>query len=111
MKFTTKLWIGLGALAALSPLGLYLPDKFKAGDAWGEWDAEKFKEMVGYIPAGLQKFSSFWKAIMPDYTFRGWENKGLGHLSFAYIVSAVIGIVICVTAAYFLGKLLTKKET
>ena len=38
MKTTTKLWIGLGVLAIASPLGLYLPDTFKAGEAWGEWN-------------------------------------------------------------------------
>ena len=31
MKTTTKLWIGLGVLAVISPIGLYLPEKFKAG--------------------------------------------------------------------------------
>jgi len=37
MTLTGKLWIGIGALIVLSPLGLILPDQFKAGSAWGEW--------------------------------------------------------------------------
>lgn len=54
MKTATKLWIGIGILILLSPLGLLLPEHFKAGDAWGEWGAGTFKELVGYIPQGLK---------------------------------------------------------
>jgi len=111
MKTITKLWIGLGSLAVLSPLGLYLPEKFKAGDAWGEWGPEKIKELVGYVPSGFQKVSSMWNAAMPDYAFKGWGEKGLGHLSLAYIVSAGVGIVLCFGGVYFLGKLLVRKKT
>jgi cobalt/nickel transport protein len=110
MKITTKLWLGLGTLALLSPIGLYLPEKFKAGDAWGEWDGDKIKEVVGYLPAGFEKLSSLWHAALPDYAFKGWEEKGLGHLSFAYIVSAVVGIALCVGGAFLLGKLLSRKQ-
>jgi PDGLE domain len=110
MKLTTKLWIGLGGLAILSPLGLIIPEKFKAGDAWGEWDAEKIKELTGYVPSGLKKLSSLWNAPLPDYSFKGWENLGMKHLSFSYIICAVIGIALCFGIAYLLGKFLAKKE-
>jgi cobalt/nickel transport protein len=111
MKTTTKLWIGLGVLAVLSPIGLYLPDKFKAGTAWGEWGLREMHGLVGYIPKGLEKISSFWKAPMPDYTFKGWENLGPKHLSLAYVVSAIVGIGLCVGLAFVLGKILSKKES
>jgi hypothetical protein len=110
MKTITKLWIGLGVLAVLSPIGLFLPDKLKAGSAWGEWSADEIKGFIGYIPSGLKKLSSAWNAVMPDYAFKGWEAKGLGHLSIAYIVSAIIGIALCIGGAWLLGKLLAKKE-
>jgi len=110
MKLNTKLWIGLGALAVISPIGLILPEKFKATGAWGEWDAEKFKGLVGYIPNGLEKLSSHWNAILPDYAFKGWGTKGFGHLSFAYIFSAVIGIALCAGVTYLVGKFLAKKN-
>ncbi len=110
MKLTTKLWIGVGILAIVTPIGLILPDKLQAGAAWGEWGAEEFKGLVGYVPAGLEKLSSLWNAIMPDYAFKGWESKGLGHMSFAYIIAAIIGIVLCAGATYFLGKFLLKKS-
>lgn len=110
MKTTTKLWIGMGVLILFSPLGLILPKYFKAGDAWGEWGADTIKELVGYIPQGLEKFSSFWSAPIPSYAFKGWEEKGLGSLSISYIASAVIGILITACIILFIGKLLSKKE-
>jgi len=92
MKITTKLWIGIVVLIILSPLGLILPKHFKAGGAWGE-----------------AKLSSLWKAPLPDYAFKGWEEKGLSHSSIAYIISALLGIVIIVIAVWLIGKILLKK--
>ena len=109
MKTSTKSWIGLAVLAALSPLGLILPDHFKAGAAWGEWGAAEMQKLVGYIPHGLEKLSGLWNAPLPDYAFKGWEGKGLSHLSFAYIVSAILGTALTVLVVLFLGKLLAKK--
>jgi len=92
MKITTKLWLGIMILIILSPLGLWLPEHFKAGAAWGEWGA-----------------SSLWSAPLPDYTFKGWEGKGLGHLSLAYCLSAGLGVVIVVLLIWFIAKMLIKK--
>ncbi|MBI4707106.1 MAG: PDGLE domain-containing protein [Candidatus Omnitrophica bacterium] len=110
MRTTTKLWFGVVILILLSPLGLILPERFKASDAWGEWGADSFKELVGYIPRGLEKLSGLWKAPLPDYAFKGWEEKGLFGLSLAYIVSAVIGIVITVGLVLLIGMILSKKK-
>lgn len=110
MKIIAKLWVGLGILILLSPLGLIIPDHFKAKDAWGEWGADGVNELVGYVPQGLQKISGVWSAPLPDYAFSGWEEKGLGNLSFAYIVSAVAGIALAVCLVLLLGKLLCRKE-
>ena len=109
MKITTKLWIGLAVFALLSPLGLILPEHFKAGAAWGEWGADEMQDLVGYIPQGLEKLASIWKAPMPDYAFSGWEEKGLTSLSFAYIISAIVGIGVIVAVCLGIGKLLVKK--
>ncbi|KPK97953.1 MAG: cobalamin biosynthesis protein [Omnitrophica WOR_2 bacterium SM23_72] len=110
MKTTTKLWIGIGILILLSPLGLFLPERFKAQDAWGEWGAEAIQELAGYIPQGLEKLSSLWNAPMPDYAFRGWEEKGLPSLSFAYIISAILGIAVVMIVTGFIGKALSRKK-
>ncbi|PIQ90770.1 MAG: cobalamin biosynthesis protein [Candidatus Omnitrophica bacterium CG11_big_fil_rev_8_21_14_0_20_41_12] len=110
MKVIFKFWLILGVLIILSPLGLLLPAHFKAGSAWGEWGADTFKELVGYIPRGLEKFSHLWSAPIPDYAFKGWEEKGLGYLSFAYIVSAIIGVLVIVCVVLLIAKFLNKKS-
>ncbi len=110
MKTSTKLWILILILIILSPLGLLIPEHFKAGSAWGEWGADEIKEMVGYIPAGLAKLAEIWHAPVPDYSFRGWEEADLIKQSIAYIMSAVTGIAAVVILIFILGKFLTKKE-
>ena len=110
MKTTSKLWIGIGALICLSPLGLIVPEHFKAGSAWGEWGADEISKLVGYVPEGFKKLSEIWKAPFPDYAFKGWEGKGLANLSIAYIFSAVVGIAVISLAALLLGKMLAKKQ-
>ncbi|MGA2775664.1 MAG: PDGLE domain-containing protein [Candidatus Omnitrophota bacterium] len=109
MKPITKFWIAIAVLIILSPLGLMLPKHFKAGSAWGEWGVDKMQKLAGYIPKGLGKLSNLWKAPMPDYAFKGWEGKGLPQLSFAYIMSAIAGILIIVIVVLIIGRLLVKK--
>ena len=109
MKITTKLWIGLGVLILLSPLGLLLPEHFKAGVAWGEWGTNEIKKLVGYVPKGLEKLAPLWSAPLSDYAFKGWEEKGLSHLSLAYIISAIAGMALTVGAALLIGGLLARK--
>jgi len=110
MKITTKLWIGLVVLVILSPLGLILPEYFKAGAAWGEWGADEIESLVGYIPNGLKKLADLWNAPIPDYAFRGWEEKGLTHLSFAYIISAIVGIAVVTLLIFLLGRFLARRN-
>lgn len=110
MKTTTKLWLGIVILLFLSPLGLILPEYFKAGDAWGEWGIEGIRELTGYLPDGLRKLSGFWRAPLSDYTFQGYGEKSLANLSFSYIISALIGILACAGIAVLLGKFLSKKN-
>ena len=83
MTLTKKLWIGIGVLIILTPLGLILPDYFKAGDAWGEWEADTIQKLVGYVPQGIEKLSVLWKknALLPDYCFKGWDDKAIGPIS------------------------------
>ena len=110
MKIITKFWVGLGVLVVLSPLGLLLPEHFKAGSAWGEWGINEIQKFAGYIPKGLNKFSNLWSAPLPDYAFKGWEEKPLATLSLVYIFSAIIGVLVCVGIILLLGKFLNKRE-
>jgi len=106
--FHKKIWIGLGALALLSPLGLILPEKFKAGDAWGEWGTDTMKEMLGYVPAGLARLSELWKAPLPDYG-PGTEGASMAAQSGWYIFSGFIGIALAFAAIFLLKKAVLKK--
>lgn len=110
MKLISKLWLGLGILIILSPLGLILPEHFKAGSAWGEWGIDEIQKLVGYVPKGLEKLSSLWNAPLPDYAFRGGQGQSILSLSFVYILSALIGILICIGVVLILGRFLSKKE-
>lgn len=109
MKNSTKLWIWILLLVFLTPLGLILPEYFKSGAAWGEWGLDEIQKLAGYIPKGLEKLSGLWNAPIPDYAFKG-QKEGLAHSSFAYIISAVIGISLTVILAILIGKKLTKKD-
>ena len=108
MKTIPKLWIGLIILAVLSPVGIFLPEYFKGGDAWGEWGIDSVKELIGYIPAGLKELSSLWRAPIADYAF-GTEEKSFVNSSIGYIISALAGVLACIVSAMLIGKMLTKQ--
>jgi len=109
MKIFTKLWLGVIALAILSPLGLILPAYFKSNSAWGEWSAGELQKLLGYLPQGLGKLSGIWNAPLPDYALKSSSSKGLPHQGFDYIISAVAGIVIVVLIVWLIGRILFKK--
>jgi cobalt/nickel transport protein len=105
-----KMLLGLVVLALLSPVGIIIPDKVKAGSAWGEWGTDEIQKMVGFIPQGMQKVADIWQAPMPDYAFKGWEEKGLGMMSLAYVISAAVGMGIIAGIALLFGKIVHQKE-
>lgn len=110
MKLTTKLWLFIAVMALLTPLGILLPEHFKAGAAWGEWGPEEVQALIGYIPQGLARFATLWHAPVPDYAFKGWEGAGLPRLSLAYIVSALAGICLTVLLVLLVSKMLIKSR-
>ncbi len=63
-KFQKKLGLGLLILALFTPLGVILPEKFKAGGAWGEWGPEELQKLLGYVPAGLKRTAHLWKWLL-----------------------------------------------
>jgi cobalt/nickel transport system permease protein len=104
-----KLLIGIGVLAVLSPLGIIIPKLFKAGSAWGEWAPEQVKTTLGFIPQGLNKLSSLFHAPLADYAMYGMKQSTTT-LSIAYILSAGIGIILCVGVILILGNFLLQKK-
>ena len=109
MTTIKKLWIGIGILALLTPLGLIIPSLFGAGGAWGEWGLEEMKKLVGYIPEGMQRLAHIWKSPMPDYTVSG-QKQGLAVESLAYVLSVIVGIAITAGTVYVITKLLGRKN-
>jgi hypothetical protein len=109
IKTQKRLWIGLTILAFISPLGIILPQKFNAGDAWGEWGTDTLEKLLGYVPEGLKKYSELWKAPIPDYSFGG-DNATMGLQIISYIVSGFLGILITGIVVYVISRLLVKRE-
>ncbi len=89
MKKEVKILI---ILLILVPLGLL------AGEAWGEWEPSRFKELVGYIPQGMQKLYGLWKAPFPDYSFSGLPSLP------SYILSSLIGAGIVILIFYIMKR-------
>ncbi len=104
----TKLWIGLGILVLLTPLGLLLPRLFHAGGAWGEWAASEIRGIAGYLPEGMKKLSDLWAAPFSDYGFGGWDKGVKSYIG--YFLSGILGVAIVAAVAYILGKILKKGE-
>lgn len=89
-KASLPLLILLGVLVLAVPLGL-----LAEGTAWGEWGADEIAEVVsggtalGYTPRGMLEGFEL-STLMPDYTVAGLPDAA------GYMVSAVIGVAICV---------------
>jgi cobalt/nickel transport system permease protein/cobalt/nickel transport protein len=101
-KIIRNFAIGLVALIILAPLGL-----LAVGETFGEWGPEEIKEKLGFVPPGLEQLSSLWSAPLPDYALAGGGDSMTAAAS-AYILSAVIGVIICGGLLYFVGKRVAK---
>jgi cobalt/nickel transport system permease protein len=101
------LWLTLGLLLVLTPLGL-----LAGGTAWGEWAASDFADPAARqaiagtsrghappsaAPAGLRRLASVWVAPIPDYAPPFLRSEAIG-----YTLSGMFGaglVVLAVTAA------------
>jgi cobalt/nickel transport system permease protein len=90
------LWVTLGALLVLTPLGL-----LAAGTAWGEWSVSDLADPAARRaiaaasldhalppspPSGLARLSTVWTAPLPDYAPPMLRSPALG-----YLLSAMLG--------------------
>lgn len=103
MKAHWKLWLALGILLLLTPLGL-----LAKGTAWGEWGVEELRRMLGWVPKGMEGLSALWKAKLSGYNLPGWEDPWLARLG--YLISALLGVGVVVGLAFILGWLLSLKR-
>ena len=103
-KLYRNLAIGLILLIILAPLGL-----LAVGETFGEWGSEELKEKLGFVPQGLEKLTGIWSAPMPDYALPGGKgNESMTLSAAAYILSALIGVVVCGGLLYLTGKKVAK---
>ena len=106
-KLQKKILIFLLMLCLITPAGIILPAFFNSGDAWGEWSAQTLKELVGYVPKGLEKYSHIWKAPIPVYSINGID-KTITHRSGYYLVSGIFGATITYIVMLIISKLIIR---
>jgi cobalt/nickel transport protein len=102
-----KVLITMIVLCLMTPVGILLPMFFNAGDAWGEWSAQTMKDLVGYVPEGLAKYSDGWKAPLNDYTL-STKDTSVVHQSGYYIVSGIIGATTTFIVMLLISKLIVR---
>lgn len=94
-------------MALLTPLGILLPQKFKAEAAWGEWGVDKLEKLLGYVPEELEKLADFWKAPIPDYHFGG-KGASVMLQAISYIASGLLGIGVCAFVVFVILRFVAK---
>jgi cobalt/nickel transport protein len=104
-----RILIVLIILCLITPLGILVPMYFNAGDAWGEWSAQTLKDLIGYVPEGLARYSDVWKAPLSDYTLNAGD-KSAAHQSGFYIVSGIAGATLTYIVMLILSRLIVRNE-
>jgi len=99
-KTSKRLWIGLGVLIILTPLGL-----IASGTAWGEWGLKQLLDLLGFVPEGMKNLSGFRHSLMPDYSF---NSESTLMQALAYILSAVIGTGLIIVPAFFISRIIPR---
>ncbi|MBZ5618540.1 MAG: cobalt transporter CbiM [Acidobacteriia bacterium] len=114
-KALRPLWLGLGALMLLTPLGI-----LAAGSAWGEWVASDFADPAvrqqiaasslnqappARPPKGLERLSSMWTAPFGRYAPSYVRSR-----SFGYLLSAMFGVGLVMLGSFGIGKLLRSQH-
>jgi len=94
-RATRALWVGLGLLAVLSPVGL-----LATGTAWGEWSASELAAKQGFVPQGIAAGGRLWSAPLSGYTLTMADDR------LAYIASAFIGVAVAFAAIWLVWRLL-----
>jgi cobalt/nickel transport protein len=106
-KSQKKLWFGLFILALLTPLGILLPEKFRAGAAWGEWGQGELEKLVGYMPEGLKRLADLWKAPVSGYAFSG-EGADTAIRAISYIAAGLIGTFAAGLVIYLIARIVVR---
>ena len=88
-------FVGLGSLLALVPLGLLAPGNAFGEDAPGDLDLAKYH--LNAVPNGLRHYAGFWhNALFDGYGFGNDPHPAIGYLVSAFAGIAAIAVVILV---------------
>lgn len=109
MTTVKKLWIGIGVLILLSPLGLIVPALLGAEGAWGEWGLAGIEKIAGFVPEGMKRLGETWNAPLPDYALPE-QRKGFAAESLGYVLSGVIGILLTAGVVYVITRMLVRRN-
>lgn len=96
---TQALWVGLGLLAVLSPVGL-----LASGTAWGEWSASELAGKQGFVPQGIAAGEKLWSAPLSGYTLTTAGDR------LAYSASAFIGVAVTLAAIWLAWQILLARR-
>jgi len=107
-KLQKRIVIILLTLCLLTPLGIILPMFFNAGDAWGEWSAKTVKDLIGYVPHGLAKYSDMWKAPLTGYTVNNGDTSII-HQSGYYIFAGIFGATMTFLVTLLITRIIVRK--
>lgn len=91
-------------MVVLSPIGL-----LAEGTAWGEWGSDEIKEILGFVPHGMQQAGGWWKAALPDYSIAALGGDVVAGM-LGYILSAVLGAGLSYGVITLLGKRLMRAK-
>jgi cobalt/nickel transport system permease protein len=95
------LWVAVGALLILTPLGA-----LASGTAWGEWTTGQLRASLGFVPAGLRSLEGAWTGLMP-----GYAAPGIAASSGTYLLAAIVGAAAVVAVGAGLGAVLTRRRS
>ena len=93
-----KVFLILGVLLALVPLGL-----LTESPAWGEWDNDYYRKVLGFVPEGI-KNSFHHQAFMSDYSLKGVNDVA------GYYLSALVGLILIYVLYFILMKIFKAKK-
>jgi hypothetical protein len=65
------------------------------------------KDLIGYVPYGLAKYSDMWEAPLADYTINGGDTS-LVHKSGYYIVSGIAGATVTYVVMLLISRLIVR---
>jgi cobalt/nickel transport system permease protein len=109
------LWLGLGALMILTPLGI-----LAGGAAWGEWVASDYADPAvrqqiaasslnqappAEPPKGLERLSSVWTAPFAQYAPPYVRSRTLG-----YLLSSMFGVGLVMLGSFAASRLLRSPD-